>query len=123
MFFVLDDEEEFVTIEFAMGLPVVRAVEGSMDIIIYRVYIYILARYTTRCGYFPLAQSLCLTQLIRLFICHLKFSVYMLLQGESGLVHRLVHIEEPILRIPNICIHLAREDVHKAFAPNKETHT
>jgi aspartyl aminopeptidase len=44
-------------------------------------------------------------------------------QSNSGLVHRLVHIESPILRIPNICIHLARADVHNAFAPNKETHT
>jgi aspartyl aminopeptidase len=53
----------------------------------------------------------------------LKLAGRVILKGESGLVHRLVHIEEPILRIPNICIHLAREDVHKAFAPNKETHT
>ena len=43
-------------------------------------------------------------------------------QTEGGLVHRLVHIEEPILKIPNICIHLARQDVHKAFNPNTEEH-
>jgi aspartyl aminopeptidase len=53
----------------------------------------------------------------------LKLAGRVILKSGSGLVHRLVHIEEPILRIPNICIHLAREDVHKAFAPNKETHT
>ena len=44
-------------------------------------------------------------------------------QSGDGLVHRLIHVDSPILRIPNICIHLARADVHNAFAPNKETHT
>jgi aspartyl aminopeptidase len=53
----------------------------------------------------------------------LKLAGRVILKSGSGLVHRLVHIEEPILRIPNICIHLARADVHNAFAPNKETHT
>ena len=38
-----------------------------------------------------------------------------------GLSHNLVHIDKPILKIPNICIHLAR-DVHNQFAPNKENH-
>ena len=42
-------------------------------------------------------------------------------QAETGLVHRLVHIDQPILKIPNICIHLAR-DIHNSFAPNKENH-
>lgn len=46
---------------------------------------------------------------------------HLLLQGEKGLVHKLVHIDRPILNIPNICIHLAR-DIHTSFAPNKETH-
>jgi aspartyl aminopeptidase len=53
----------------------------------------------------------------------LKLAGRVILKSNSGLVHRLVHIESPILRIPNICIHLARADVHNAFAPNKETHT
>lgn len=42
-------------------------------------------------------------------------------QADTGLVHRLVHIDQPILKIPNICIHLAR-DIHNSFAPNKENH-
>lgn len=53
----------------------------------------------------------------------LKLAGRVILKTDNGLLHRLVHIEEPILRIPNICIHLARADVHNAFAPNKETHT
>ena len=44
-----------------------------------------------------------------------------MMQQEGGLVHRLVHVEEPILKIPNLCIHLDRE-MHYKFAPNKETH-
>lgn len=43
------------------------------------------------------------------------------MQSDSGLIHRLVHFDSPILRIPNICIHLGRSDVHNAFAPNKES--
>ena len=41
-------------------------------------------------------------------------------QGEGGLSHRLVHIDEPILKIPNLCIHLAR-DMNTSFSFNKET--
>jgi aspartyl aminopeptidase len=36
-------------------------------------------------------------------------------------VHRLLRIQRPILRIPNICIHLARDE-HLRFSPNKENH-
>ena len=43
-----------------------------------------------------------------------------LVQGASGLEHRLVHIPTPILKVPNICIHLNRE-MNKSFGPNPET--
>ena len=35
---------------------------------------------------------------------------------------RLVHIKRPLLRVPNLCIHLQTADERKKFAPNKETH-
>lgn len=52
----------------------------------------------------------------------LKLAGRVVCKSSEGLVHRLVHIEEPILRVPNICIHLAR-DMNTAFSPNKELHT
>jgi aspartyl aminopeptidase len=36
--------------------------------------------------------------------------------------HTHTHTQEPILRIPNIAIHLNREIYTKGFNPNKETH-
>ncbi|PIK47293.1 hypothetical protein BSL78_15843 [Apostichopus japonicus] len=44
-----------------------------------------------------------------------------LLKDENNhITHRLVHVKKPILRVPNIAIHLFREHNTK-FAPNKET--
>ena len=42
------------------------------------------------------------------------------LQTDKGLIHQLVHVNKPILRVPNICIHLNR-DTNTSFGPNKET--
>jgi len=35
--------------------------------------------------------------------------------------YKLVHINKPLLRVPNLAIHLNRETNEK-FSPNKETH-
>ncbi|XP_071826336.1 aspartyl aminopeptidase-like [Apostichopus japonicus] len=44
-----------------------------------------------------------------------------LLKDENNhITHRLVHVKKPILRVPNIAIHLFRE-YNTKFAPNKET--
>ena len=42
------------------------------------------------------------------------------MQGANGLEHRLVYIPRPILKVPNLCIHLCRE-MNKSFGPNPET--
>ena len=31
-------------------------------------------------------------------------------------------MDRPILRVPNLCIHLQSADERKSFAPNKENH-
>lgn len=42
----------------------------------------------------------------------------------SSLSSKLVHIKKPILRIPNLAIHLTSQDERtKGFSPNKETNT
>ncbi|KAL5509018.1 hypothetical protein EMCRGX_G004299 [Ephydatia muelleri] len=52
----------------------------------------------------------------------LKLAGQVVTKTDKGLLHQLVHVDKPILKIPNICIHLAR-DYHSSFAPNLETHT
>lgn len=41
------------------------------------------------------------------------------LQNGSQIEHRLVHIDRPIMRIPNVAIHLQR-DMNDKFEFNKE---
>lgn len=51
----------------------------------------------------------------------LKLAGRALVRGKDGKVrHQLVHINRPVLRIPNLCIHLNR-GVNDGFGPNKET--
>jgi len=44
-----------------------------------------------------------------------------LVKENKKVKHRLVHIKKPIMRVPNIAIHLQR-DMNDKFSPNKETH-
>ena len=51
----------------------------------------------------------------------LKLAGRALVRESNGAVnHKLVHIDRPVLRIPNLCIHLNR-GVNDGFGPNKET--
>lgn len=51
----------------------------------------------------------------------LKLAGRALIRESNGAVnHKLVHINRPVLRIPNLCIHLNR-GVNDGFGPNKET--
>jgi len=54
----------------------------------------------------------------------LKVSGRVITQGkEDGkLQHRLVHVKRPILKIPNLAIHLTSTDERNGFVFNKETH-
>lgn len=45
-----------------------------------------------------------------------------IVQKDDKLSQCLVNVEKPILRVPNICIHLQR-DINDKFSVNKETHT
>ncbi len=40
-------------------------------------------------------------------------------KGDGKFEHKLVHINKPLLKIPNLAIHLNRETNEK-FSPNKE---
>ena len=55
------------------------------------------------------------------FLRDLKLAGRAMVRGADGKVkHQLVHINKPILRVPNLCIHLNR-GVNDSFGPNKET--
>ena len=43
-------------------------------------------------------------------------------EQDGSFAKKLVHVHRPLLRIPNLCIHLTPADERGKFGPNKETH-
>jgi aspartyl aminopeptidase len=43
-------------------------------------------------------------------------------EADGSFSKTLVHLRRPLLRIPNLCIHLTTAEERGKFAPNKETH-
>ena len=43
-------------------------------------------------------------------------------EPDGSFVKKLVHVGRPLLRIPNLCIHLTSAEERGKFGPNKETH-
>ena len=43
-------------------------------------------------------------------------------EADGSFAKKLVHVRRPLLRIPNLCIHLTSADERGKFAPNPETH-
>ena len=53
----------------------------------------------------------------------LTLAGYVIVKEEDGsYCKKLVHVKRPLLRIPNLCIHLTSAEDRGKFAPNKETH-